>query len=164
MKLSEKIFELRKSGGMSQEYQSDNDLPKVKEVKTDGIHQIMILLVTLEVMSLVTQFITIIVLPNVLFGLLSFIPFIAMIGGFEYAYQKKLSEENERTTLLRKKFYKISVWLGTYFPIRLAVTAAMYLYPRPYYSIVLECIIFVVYIMTATLVSLGIEKRNSPKK
>ena len=49
---------------LNEEYQSDNDLPKIKEVKADGIHQIMILLVTLEVMSLVTQFITIIVLPN----------------------------------------------------------------------------------------------------
>lgn len=158
-----KLFSVTTDYLLNEEYQSDNDLPKVKEVKTDGIHQIMILLVTLEVMSLVTQFITIIVLPNALFGLLSFIPFIAMIGGFEYAYQKKLSAENERTTLLRKKFYKISAWLGTYFPIRLAVTAAMYLYPRPYHSLVLECIIFVVYIMTATLVSLGIEKRNLPK-
>ena len=209
MKLSEKIVELRKSGGMSQEelaeklnisrqavsrwemgtampdaanilqlsklfsvttdyllneeYQSHNDLTKVKEEKADGVHQIMIILVTLEVMSLVTQFLTVIILPNISLGILSLIPFIAMVGGFEYAYQKKSSDANERNPLLRKQFYKISVWLGTYFPIRLAVTAAMHLYPRPYKSLVLECIILVVYIMTATLVSLKIEKRNLPK-
>lgn len=149
---------------LNEEYQSDNDLPKVKEVKTNDIHQIMILLVTLETMSLVTQFMTVIILQNVFFGILSFIPFIAMVGGFEYVYQKKSSEENETTALFRKKFYKISAWLGTYFPIRLAVTAAMHLYPRPYRFLVLECIIFVVYMMTAILISLGIEKRNLPKK
>ena len=37
---------------LNEEYQSDNDLTKVKEVKADGIHQIMILLVTLEVRKL----------------------------------------------------------------------------------------------------------------
>ena len=149
---------------LNDEYQSDNDLPKVREVKADGIRQIMIFLVTLEVMSLIIQFMNIIILQNIFFGILSFIPFVAMVGGFEYAYQKKACEANERTILFRKKFYKISAWLGTYFPIRLAVTAVMRLYPRPYQSFALECIILVVYIMTATLVTLGIEKRNLPKK
>ena len=105
MKLSDKIIGLRKSNGMSQEdlaekldvsryllndeYPSDNDLPKVKEVQNDNLGQIMIYLVTLEVMVLLMQFMTTVILQNVFFGFLSFIPFVVAIGGFEYSYQSK---------------------------------------------------------------------------
>ena len=148
---------------LNDEYQSDNDLPKVKEVKTDGIHQIMIFLITLEVMVLIIQFMSVVILQNIFFGVLSFIPFIAMVGGFEYAYQKKANEQNERTLQFRKRFYKVSAWLGTYFPIRLLVSALVHFYPRPINSLVLECVIAVLYLMTATLITLEIEKRHLSK-
>ena len=84
-----RLFQVTTDYLLNDEYQSDNDLPKVKEVKTDGIHQIMIFLITLEVMVLIIQFMSVMILQNIFFGVLSFIPFIAMVGGFEYAYQKK---------------------------------------------------------------------------
>ena len=84
-----RLFQVTTDYLLNDEYQSDNDLPKVKEVKTDGIHQIMIFLITLEVMVLIIQFMSVVILQNIFFGVLSFIPFIAMVGGFEYAYQKK---------------------------------------------------------------------------
>ena len=169
MKLSDKIVRLRKSNGMSQEeladklgvsrqaisrwemgtampdatnilqlsrlfqvttdyllndeYQSDNDLPKVKEVKTDGIHQIMIFLITLEVMVLIIQFMSVVILQNIFF----------------------------------------SAWLGAYFPIRLLAMALVHFYPRPINSLALECVIAVLYLMTATLITLEIEKRHLSK-
>ena len=159
-----KLFHVTADYLLNDEYQSDNDLPKVKEIKTDGVQQIMIFLVTLEVMVLILQFMTVIILQNVFFGVLSFIPFVAMVGGFEYAYQKKTSEWNERTTQFRKRFYKISAWLGTYFPVRLVIGALMHFYPRPINSLVLECVILVIYLMTVMLITLEIEKRNLPKK
>lgn len=43
-----RLFQVTTDYLLNDEYQSDNDLPKVKEVKTDGIHQIMIFLITLD--------------------------------------------------------------------------------------------------------------------
>lgn len=37
-----RLFQVTTDYLLNDEYQSDNDLPKVKEVKTDGIHQNMI--------------------------------------------------------------------------------------------------------------------------
>ena len=105
----------------------------------------------------------IVILQNIFFGVLSFIPFIAMVGGFEYAYQKKANEQNERTIQFRKRFYKVSAWLGTYFPIRLLAMALVHFYPRPINSLALECVIAVLYLMTATLITLEIEKRHLSK-
>ena len=147
---------------LNDDYESDNDLPKVKEIKNDGIHQITVVLITLEVMVLIIQFMTTIILQNAVFGIFSFIPFVAAVGGFEYGYQKKKSEANETTKTYRKRFYKISAWLGTYFPIRFVVRRLSAFYPRPYYTMVLECVIAVIYLLTASLICLQIEK-NSPK-
>lgn len=130
-----RLFQVTTDYLLNDEYQSDNDLPKVKEVKTDGVHQIMIFLLTLEVMVLIIQFMSVVILQNIFFGVLSFIPFIAMVGGFEYAYQKKANEQNERTIQFRKRFYKVSAWLGTYFPIRLLAMALVHFYPRPINSL-----------------------------
>ena len=106
---------------------------------------------------------SVMILQNIFFGVLSFIPFIAMVGGFEYAYQKKANEQNERTVQFRKRFYKVSAWLGTYFPVRLLVSALVHFYPRPINSLALECVIAVLYLMTATLITLEIEKRHLSK-
>lgn len=156
-----KLFHVTTDYLLNEEYQSDNDLPKVREAKGDGVHQIMIFLIALEGMALILQFMAVFILQNVFFGVLSFVPFAAMIGGFEYAYQK--NEKNERTAQFRRRFYKISAWLGTYFPSRLLVMALSQLYPRAIHSLALECVIVAVYLMTATLITLEIEKRHLPK-
>ena len=92
--------------------------------------------------------------------MLSFIPFIAAVGGFEYAYHRNVSNRNERTSQFRKRFYKISVWLGAYFPIRVLIMALMNLYPRPINMLVLECIIVAVYLLTAIILNLLIDKHS----
>lgn len=153
-----KVFGVTTDYLLNDEYESDSDLPKIKELKTDGVHQIMIFLITLEIMTLIIQFMTTIILQNVFFGVLSFVPFVAMIGGFEYVYQKKSEEANETTRAFRKKFYKISAWLGAYFPVRFVITILTHFYPRPYSVIVLECVIFAIYLMTVMLITLQIEK------
>lgn len=159
-----KLFGVTTDYLLNDEYESDNDLPKVKEIKSDSFHQIMIFMVTLEVMILIIQFMTTILLQNEFFGVLSFIPFVAVIGGFEYAYQKKKGGANEATKAFRKKFYKISAWLGTYFPIRFVVEKMAHFYPRPYLSIVLDFVILAIYLITATLITLLIEKKGLKEK
>ena len=117
-------------------------------------------LVTLEVMVLLIQFMTTVILQNVFFGFLSFLPFVAAIGGFEYAYQKKASSATEKTKNFRKKFYKISAWLGLYFPIRFIVSVAARFYPRPYNVLVLEVIILAIYIAAAKVIRQNLTRRN----
>ena len=155
-----KLFGVTADYLLNDEYDSYEDLPKVKEIKNDNINQIMIFLVTLEVMILIIQFISTVILQNAFFGFLSFVPFAAAIGGFEYAYQKKSASANESTKVFRKKFYKISTWLGSYFPVRFAMSALSHFYPRPYSSVVFECMVLIVYLMTVTLITLRIEKEN----
>ena len=159
-----KLFGVTTDYLLNDDYQSDNDLPKVKEVQNDDLGQIMIYLVTFEVMVLLMQFMTTVILQNVFFGFLSFIPFVAAIGVFEYAYQKKASSATEKTKNFRRKFYKISAWLGLYFPIRFFVSAAVSFYPRPYNTLVLEIIILVIYIAAATCVNLSVDKSYLPKE
>ena len=153
-----KLFGITTDYLLNDDFKSDNDLPKLKEIKSDSLQQIMIFMITLEVMALIIQFMSTFIIHSVFFGFLSFIPFIAMIGGFEYAYQKKSAEVNETTREFRKKFYKISTWLGSYFPVRFTVTILAHFYPRPYSMIVSECVIFVIYLMVVTLITLQIEK------
>ena len=159
-----KLFSVTTDYLLNDDYQSDNDLPKVKEAQNDNLGQIMIHLVTLEVMVLLMQFMTTFILQNVFFAFLSFLPFVAAIGGFEYAYQKKASSATEKTKNFRRKFYKISAWLGLYFPVRFIVSIAARFYPRPYSALVLEIIILVVYIGAATCVNLSVDKSYLPKE
>ncbi len=158
-----KLFHVTTDYLLNEEYESDADLPQVRAVKADGVHQGMILLVTLEVMSLILQFTAAIVLQSTFFTVLSFLPFVAAVGGFEYAYQKKADAQNEKTRQLRRRFYEISVWLGLYFPLRLLVQALMNCYPRPYDTLVLEGVLAAVYLLTAALITLRIEKQRLPE-
>ncbi len=145
---------------LNDQYESDKDLPKVKEAASNSLQQIMFLMITLEVMILIVQFMSTIILQNVVLEVLSFVPFIGAVGGFEYAYQKKSNEVNEAAIAFRKRFYKISAWLGMYFPIRLATIMLAYLYPRPYSPIAFECVTLAVYLMAVMLITLQIEKRD----
>ena len=158
-----KLFHVTTDYLLNEEYESDADLPQVRAVKADGVHQGMILLVTLEVMSLILQFTAAIVLQSTFFTVLSFLPFVAAVGGFEYAYQKKADAQNEKTRQFRRRFYEISVWLGLYFPLRLLVQAVMNCYPRPYDTLVLEGVLAAVYLLTAALITLRIEKQRPPE-
>lgn len=158
-----KLFHVTTDYLLNEEYESDADLPQVRAVKADGVHQGMILLVTLEVMSLILQFTAAILLQSTFFTVLSFLPFVAAIGGFEYAYQKKADAQNEKARQFRRRFYEISVWLGLYFPLRLLVQALMNCYPRPYDTLVLEGVLAAVYLLTAALITLRIEKQRPPE-
>ena len=62
-----KLFDVTTDYLLNDDYQSDNDLPKIKEVQNDNLGQIMIYLVTLEVMILLMQFMTMFILQNVFF-------------------------------------------------------------------------------------------------
>ena len=152
-----KLFGVTTDYLLNDAYESDHDLP-IKKVQSNAVHQRMILMITLEVMIWLIQFTTTIVLQNTLLGVLSFLPFVAAIGGFEYLYQKRKGEASEKAQADRRNFYNISAWIGLYFPIRFIVRKLSSFYPRPYYAIALEGVVLVVYLMAATLICLQIEK------
>lgn len=163
------ILQLSKLFGVTADYLLDdeygmNHVPTKENIpNNDGLCQIMTFILTLEVMILIIQFMTTFILQNVFFAMLSFVPFVAVIGGFEYAYKKNASQSNENIRKFRKKFYKISTWLGAYFPIRFLMQTAASFYPRPYQMIVLECMILAIYLMAVTFITLQIEKADLQK-
>ena len=152
-----KLFDVTTDYLLNDDYDSDEDLPKVQKVKSDNLNQVMFYMIVIEVMILIIQFMSVFILQNAVFAFLSFVPFVAAVGGFEIAFRRNTQSINDQMITFRKKFYKISAWLGTYFPVRFAIEALMHLYPRPYSSLVFECIILVVYIACACLVDLQIE-------
>ena len=113
--------------------------------------------------ALILQLVSFIVLQSELLGVLSLIPFVAIVGGFEYGYRRNADRANEGNARVRRTFYKASAWLGAYFPVRLLVSSFAWLWPRPYYSLVLEAIIVLAYLSVATLLTLLIEKRMTPR-
>ena len=136
------------------------DLPRPRSVPGNG-SGIMFYLIALEVMILLLQFMTTVILQNAVFALLSFLPFAAVIGGFEYAHRK--TTPTERTQTFRRKFYKISAWLGAYFPVRFVICVAASQYGGSISVPVLECIILAVYFCTALLINLSIDQSYLPE-
>ena len=153
-----KLFHVTTDYLLNDDYESDEDLPKVKKVKSENLNQVMYYMIVIEVMILIIQFMCVFILQNAVFAFLSFVPFAAAVGGFEAAFRKNTYSINEQMITFRKKFYKISAWLGTYFPVRFVINALMHLYPRPYSSLALECIILTAYITCSCLIDLQIEQ------
>ena len=156
-----KLFGVTSDYLLNDDYRSDEDLPQVQTLRADQSNQIFMYLVILELMAVGMQFMTVVILESVFFGILSFLPFAAMIGGFEFASRKRAEQATGQTRLFRKRLYKISAWLGTYFPVRLAVM----MIPRFASGSLLlrECLILVLYVATAMLLDLSIEKKFLPK-
>lgn len=133
---------------LNDSYESDDDLPKIQQSRSSNLRQYFILLIALEIMALILQFVSFITLQNTFFGLLSFIPFVAVIAGFEFGYQKNAAGSGA-AAVLRKRFYIITVWLGAYFPIRMAVWALLGLYPRPMSVVVYKIAAIAVYLLVS---------------
>jgi GNAT superfamily N-acetyltransferase len=70
----------------------------------------------------------------------------------EYAYRKK---GNEASARFRVRFYQISIWLGSYFPIRLLLSILVAIFPNLFAGIVFEIMVIVLYLMCAMLLSLS---------
>ncbi|MBE6008796.1 MAG: helix-turn-helix transcriptional regulator [Lachnospiraceae bacterium] len=165
--LLSKLFGISTDYLLNENYVSDNDIPKVREIRNDNTKIILYFLLVLEVMTLILQFMTVVILENIFFSLLSFIPFICVIAGFEFGYQKKKDLNNKTTALFRKRLYTISAWFGTYFPARLSVTVFSHISgifdPKTSSKIVFECIVLTIYICSAMLMTLSIEKNHITK-
>ncbi len=151
-----KLFDVTADYLLNDDYHSDDDSPKVQTVKQNNLRLIMLYLVLIEVMTVLMQFLTTIILKNIFFAVLSLIPFAAIIGGFEYAYRKNRTEVSEN---FRRTFYKLSAWLGLYFPIRFLLTIVMEIFPQLFSPVVFEIVTLGIYIMSAMLIMLSLDKK-----
>lgn len=147
------ILQLSKLFNVSCDYLL-NDEYKSQNINThNNIEQntflIMYLLITLQLLIFIAQFICVVILKNIIFSFLSFIPSITTIGAFETLYQK--NKDNEKLKRFRYKFYKISIWIGTYCPIRFMLLLIMNLYPRPVSMFVFNGVTLIIYLIVAIL-------------
>lgn len=159
-----KLFGVTTDYLLNDEYSSDRDITQVQEVRKDHRNLLLFSLVVLEILNLPMQFMTVVVLDrNLFFSALSFIPFLCMIGGFEWGYRKQKVQVGKAQIEFRKRFYVISAWLGTYFPMRLVVTLFETFDMGPYSLWIRECTILTLYICVAALLTLSIEKQHIAK-
>lgn len=114
-----------------------------------NMYTLLIVLIAVEVLALLLQVIAVFVTKNVLFAFLSFLPFVGVVAGFEVAYRRCGAD----AVMLRNRFYIWTVWLGAYFPLRLVLSRAATLYPRPYYSLVFEALVLLVYLLLTSLIT-----------
>lgn len=119
---------------------------------------LMILLLTLEGLCLLMQFICSVILQNVFLGAMSFLPFLAMLGAFEWSYCRYGAAHTENAAF-RLRFYQCSAWLGLYFPCRLLVRQLFRLYPRAYSAILPPVVTVALYLLTALGITLALQRR-----
>lgn len=163
-----KLFGVTTDYLLNDDYESDCDVPIVKEtettIKAEANRQLSFIFLTgLNVMILIYQLIAYFVLQNAILSLAGTMLSTATIVGFElgYGYYRKIAPESESAKKCYYKFYVVAFWLAAYFPIRLLANVAMIFYPRPYSGFVFEIIVVLVYLLISILTTQLIKKRTN---
>lgn len=154
-----KLFGVTADYLLNDAYQGDADLPKVRALQGDHLTQIALCLIAVEASAFLLLFVTTFLLQDMVLAWVCFLPFIAVQAAFACARRRNPSTDGEKSAIVRRRFYKISAWLGLYFPIRFAVSALARLYPRPYSSLIMECIVLILYVATSVLICLMLDKK-----
>lgn len=160
-----KLFGVTTDYLLNDDYESDYDVPVVKETentaKAEANRQLAFIVLTgLNVMILIYQLIACFVLQNPIFSLAGTMLSIALVVGFEFGYRKNASKtESESAKKYYCKFYIVAFWLAAYFPIRLLTNVAMMLYPRSYSGLAFEIIAVLVYLLISILATQLIKKK-----
>lgn len=144
-----KLFGVTADYLLNDEYESDEDLPGIREIRRVHLGQIRTGMVTLELMILLMQVTAAFILQRDGLVFLGFIPFVALLGGFEYGWQRRSGKADAEEAAIRRQFYRISVWLGAYFPVRFLVFTLARLYPGAYPALAVECVAAGVYVGVA---------------
>ena len=159
-----KLFGVTTDYLLNDDYESDHDVPVVKETaattKVEANRLLAFFVLTgLNVMIFIYQLIACFVLQNTIFSLAGTIQSIAVIIGFELGY-RKIAPISEHAKKYYCNFYVVAVWLSAYFPIRLLLIAAMMMYPRSYSSLSFEIIAVLVYLLFSILATKLIKKKG----
>jgi transcriptional regulator with XRE-family HTH domain len=159
-----KLFGVTTDYLLNDDYESDHDVPVVKETentaKNEANRQLaFIVLMGINVMILIYQLIACFILQNAVFSLAGTILSIAVVVGFELGYRRS-ANKSENAKKYYCKFYVASLWLAAYFPIRLLTYMAMGLYPHPYSGFAFEIIVVLVYLLISILATQWIKKKT----
>ena len=122
----------------------------------EGARRILFYLLVLEGMLALTQFLTVCVLESAFFGLLSFLPMACLVAGFEWAYRRRPAEET--AAAFRRRLYRATAWLGTYFPVRLAVMCLSSALSLAWTPAVFETVTAVIWVTAALTLTARIDK------
>lgn len=145
---------------LNEEYTCPQDIPRIQDAKQDQSKLILFFLIVLEVLYLPIQFLTVVIMRRNLFlCTLSFIPLLGLLVGFEWGYRKRKARHTKEHMAFRKRFYLITAWLSTYFPVRLLTTLFVTFDMGPGSVWIKECTILTLYICTAALLTVAIERR-----
>lgn len=124
-----KLFGVTTDFLLNDDYESDHDVPVVKEIETktkiEANQQLAFIVLTgLNVMILIHQLIACFVIQNPIFSLAGTMLSITIVAGFELGYHKIMSK-SESAKRYYCKFYIVTFWLAAYFPIRLLMNIVM---------------------------------------
>lgn len=149
-----KLFNVTTDYLLYDEYENEKDIPIIKEtediIKKEHNRQIvMILLLGLNTIYFIWQIIGLFVYKSVLMILIPLTFQIANFIGFEIGFHKYKTLKD--ASKYRKKYYRISIWLFLYFPIRMILVSLWSFYPRPYTFYVFEFSIILVYLIVSTI-------------
>jgi len=158
-----KLFDVTTDYLLNDDYESDRDVPVVKETeittKAEANRQLAFILLTgLNVMILFHQLIACFVLQNAILSLGGTMLSIATVVGFELGY-RKITPKSESGKKYYCKFYVVAFWLAAYFPIRILTNMAMRLYPRSYSVLAFEIIVVLVYLLISIFATQLIKKK-----
>ena len=159
-----KLFGVTTDYLLNEEESNDFDQSQITEEQKRQVKSLFTICFMVEVMSALVQFACAFILQNPFWTAIGYLPLIAAVGGFEYVYAKKGYQSVPHMAKMRKTFYKISPWLGLYFPIRWIIETAASFYPRPYSTLILEGLIHVIYVTVAVFVGKGVESKFTLKE
>ncbi len=160
-----KLFGVTTDYLLNEDYESNHDLPVVKETEAkttvEANRQLAFIVLTgLNSMILIYQLIVCFVLQNAIFSLSGTMLSIATIVGFELGY-RKIAPRSESAKKYYCKFYVVAFWLAAYFPIRLLANVAKMLFPHSYSSLAFEIGLVLVYLLISVLTTQLIKKNQN---
>ncbi len=160
-----KLFGVTTDYLLNDDFESDQDIPAIKNsedsLKKEHNRQIaLIVLVGLHALAFLLGVMGLVTYQVFWAIYLAIIMHIAIIIAFETGYHRyPASKESSESRDYRRKYYRISVWLFAYFPLRMVMVSLSGLYPRPYSNLALEGSILFVYLIICTITAVALREK-----
>jgi transcriptional regulator with XRE-family HTH domain len=160
-----KLFGVTTDYLLNDDFESDQDIPAIKQtedsMKKEHNRQIaLIVLVGLHALSLLWGVMGVFFYQALWVIYLAISMHIVIIIAFEAGYHRyPASNESSEAREYRRKYYRISVWLFAYLPLRMLMVSLSGLYLKPYYHIAFEGIILIVYLVVCSITTIAIRKK-----
>lgn len=160
-----RLFSVSTDYLLNDDFASDKDIPAVKDTeqqmqKENNRKTALIVLIGLHALTFFWELMGYYVYQSVLIVLFGISMSILNIIAFEVGFHLKKADDIEIAGRYRRKYYQISVWLFSLFPIRMVVVALFRLYSRPLSVLWLNLIVAAVYLLVCTMVTWLLHRKN----